>query len=387
LLEELSFAEWIFRLQAAKREVMTPDGYLDAARHGIVEGLEAGITTYADTCDSGAAVTAMRELGVRGIVYQEVFGPAPEQCAPAIGDLRDRLAALRAESTDLVEVGVSPHAPFTVSDELYRAVATLARDERLPVAAHISESEAETELVRDAGGVFAAGLRSRAIPVVPRARSSVALLERTGVLATSPLLIHCVRADDADLATIAAHRCSIAHCPVSNAKLGHGIAPLARMLELGINVGLGSDSVASNNRMDLIDEARAAVLFRRVAASNGTRLDARGALELATIGGARALGLGDRIGSLEVGKAADLVAFDLTSAADVPGEDPVTALIFARAGRRARCVVVAGTVRVWDGVVRHEDLGMVERVRTLGRRLARAIRSGASGLASDASHA
>src|SRR5438045_9387384 len=123
------------------------------------------------------------------------------------------------------------------------------------------------------------------------------------------LVIHCVRVDEADISTLARHGCSVAHCPASNAKFGHGVAPLLPMLAAGISVGIGSDSVASNNRMDILDEARLAVLIHRGAARRHDAFGAHQALALATIGGARALRLDDRVGSLEVGKAADLAAF------------------------------------------------------------------------------
>lgn len=368
LLEDLPFREWIARLQRAKTEVMTRERFLDAARLGIVEGLAAGITTYADTCDSGVAMQAMRERGVRGIMYQEIFCPSPdpELVAGAARALQEKLRALEPLETELVHLGISPHAPYTVSDPLF----ALAVRARRPIAVHVAESAAETELVRDGAGPFAEALHRREIPVAPRARSPVALLERLGVLAPRALLIHCVHVDDDDVRAIAGAGCGVAHCPVSNAKLGHGIAPLCAMRQAGIAVGLGSDSMASNNRMDLLEEARAAVLLQRVRAGRHDALSAAAALEMATLGGARALGVADRVGSLEVGKEADLAAFDLGEPAGVTTFDPVAAAVFALGGQPARFVAVAGNVRVWDWRLRAEDPELARRVRETADALA-----------------
>ena len=350
-LENLEFRSWIVRLTRARREVLSPDAIIDSARAGVAEGLLAGVTTYADTNDSGAPFRAMREMGVRGISYQEVFGPAEAHCAESIAGLRTRVDALREDETTLVRVGVSPHAPYSVCDALFEATAHYARDDALPIAVHIAEGEDESSLVQHALGAWADAHRSRGFEVVPRAGSPIRLLERTGVLAVRPLLIHCVRVDADDVASIARHDCAVAHCPASNAKLGHGIAPLAELLSHGVRVGLGSDSVASNNRMDLLDEARLAILMQRARAGRPDVLSAAEALELATLGGARALGLEREIGSLDVGKSADLAAFPLDAPRSLPVYDPATSLVFATSGATAKFVAVAGRPLVVDSTL------------------------------------
>ena len=347
-LEDLAFRDWIVRLTKARQATLSFDALVDSARAGIAEGLTAGVTTYADTSESGAPFAAMREIGVRGIVYQEVFGPDPTQCEAALAGLRAKVTALRADETSLVRVGVSPHAPYSVSDALFRATAQYARSGELPLAVHIAESDDEWRFVTEASGAWADDHRRRGIPVAVRGASPVAMLERAGVLDSRPLLIHCVRLTDADVAMLARNDCAVAHCPASNAKLGHGIAPLTDLLAAAVRVGLGSDSVASNNRMDLLDEARVTVLLQRARTGRYDSLSATKALELATLGGARALGLDREIGSLEVGKAADLAAFPLHDPRSRPLYDPVTSLIFSTAGLPATFVSVAGNVLVRD---------------------------------------
>jgi 5-methylthioadenosine/S-adenosylhomocysteine deaminase len=370
LLEELSFFDWVRTLTRARAAVLTDDALLDGARLGILEGLAAGITTFADTSASGAPMRAMRELGVRGTVYQEVFGPAPEQRAEALAGLKAAVARLREDESALVRVGVSPHAVYSVHEDLLVDACAFALGERLPIAIHLAESDAEIAFLREGEGPFAELLRSRGIDVVRRSHSPVHLLIELGVDVAAPLLIHCVKLDASDVAFIAERRCPVVHCPASNAKLGHGIAPVLELLAAGAVVALGTDSVASNNRMDLLDEARLAVLMQRARARSPDALPAALALELSTLGGARALGIDRLVGSLEPGKRADLAGFPLDDPRTTPALDPATSAVFALAGRPARFVAVDGVVRVRDGRVLGDDPALRARVGDIGRRLA-----------------
>jgi 5-methylthioadenosine/S-adenosylhomocysteine deaminase len=315
----LPFFEWIRALTAA-RAALTPEALLEGARAGIREGLRAGITTYADTAPGSAPFEAMRELGVRGVAYRELFGPDPQQCAASMEALREAVGAMRARETALVRVGVSPHAPYSVSDGLFRAAADFARAEGLPLATHVAESEDESRLVTSGDGPFAAFLRARGIAVEPRAGTPVALLDQCGVLGPNALLIHCVRCDERDVVTIAQRECGVATCPMSNRILRHGAAPVAAMRAAGVRLGAGSDSMASNDRMDILHESRLAL---------GEAGGEQAAWELATLGGARALGLDRLIGSLEPGKQADLAAFPRGADAAAPAH----AVFVAVAGR------------------------------------------------------
>lgn len=369
-LEGLSFREWIVTLQQAKVEVLDETRLLDSARAGIAEGLLAGITCYADTCDSGVSLRAMREAGVRGIMYQESFGPEPERADEMLDALVAKIDAHLRSTDALRNVGVSPHAPYTVSDALFERVARYAREENLPLAVHIAESGEEQALVCEGSGPFADGLRRRGIPVRPRARSPIALLERCGVLGRLTLAIHCVNADADDVAALASTDTAVAHCPISNAKLGHGVAPVDAMIRAGIRVALGSDSMASNNRMHLLEEARAAVLAQCAEHRSPCALSAIDALAMATIGGARALGLESRIGSLEVDKDADLAAFPLGAAATAAEHDAAAAPVWTLGHARASTVVVNGAELVTDGSLVREDPGVRERVLDSARALA-----------------
>ena len=367
-LDGLGFREWIVRLTRARRAVLTPEMLLDAARLGVDEGLLHGITTFADTGDTGTGFDAMLERGARGICYREVFGPDPAQCEAAISELQLRVAEMGTRATNLVRVGVSPHAPYTVSDPLYRATVALARDQSLPIAVHIAESALETDLVVRGEGEFAGALKARGIAVAPRATSPIALMEDVGVLGLHALLIHCVRVSEEDVAKIASHDCAVAHCPASNARLGHGIAPLARFLRAGIRTGLGTDSVASNDRMDLLDEARLASLFANANDATHDAVSATMVLDLATRGGARALGIDNETGSLDVGKSADFAAFPCPPHR-APVHDPIAALVLAMPGTRASFVAVAGRALVRRGALVQHDEGLAQRVQDTADRL------------------
>ncbi|MGQ0767173.1 MAG: amidohydrolase family protein [Gemmatimonadota bacterium] len=364
-LEDLQFRDWIVTLTRARRAMMTDEARLSAARVGIAEGFLAGITTFGDCSDSGVAVRALESMDARGVVFLETFGPDPAQREESIDALLSTLTATRT-SSPLVQLALSPHAPYSVSDDLFVSVARMAESRRLRLAVHVSESEAERTLVTDADGPFAEGLRRRGVGVRVRGKSPVALLDALGVMSPSTLLVHCVQLLPGDIELIARSGSSVAHCPVSNAKLGHGIAPVTELLDAGVTIGLGSDSVASNNRMDLLDEARLACLMQRVRAGQPNSLPAARVIQMATLDGARALGLGDKAGSLEVGKAADLAAFPLDVLLDGSddGVAPETALVFGRAGRRA-CLTIAGGREVVRGGRLVADLR--SDVESLGR--------------------
>jgi cytosine/adenosine deaminase-related metal-dependent hydrolase len=315
-VEEDDFPAWIGRLRELK-ERCGAEAYLAAAKRGLADCWAGGVTTVADTGDRGVVIRALAECGGSGIVYQEVFGPHPAQSREGLEGLQARVAELRPFETARVRLGVSPHAPYTVSGPLYRSVAAFARSEALPLAVHLAESSAETQLLGAAAGPFAEAWRRRSIPLpaLP-GRSPVAWLAEHDVLGERTLCIHVVRADSADIGRLAEAGVAVAHCPLSNRRHGHGDAPLAQLLAAGIRVGVGTDSVVSVGRLDLLAEVRAA---RELAALSWER-----ALALITLEGARALGLAAEVGSLAPGKWGDLAIVRLRSAHGSPAERVLT---------------------------------------------------------------
>lgn len=295
----------------------SPGEFLEAARAGLAACLAQGVTTVADTGDSGAVIQALAELGGSGIAYHEAFGPDPAQCAGSLAGLRTRVADLARFATGRVRIGVSPHAPYTVSGPLFGAIARWAREERLPLAVHVAESAAETELLARGTGAFADAWRARRIPLPePLGRTPVAWLDRHGVLGPETLCIHAVRTGEDDRTLLARQGAAVAHCPLSNAAHGHGAARLDALLDAGLRVGIGTDSVMSVGHLDLLAESRAA---RKLA-----RLTAEAAIRLCTIEAAHALGLEDEVGSLEPGKWGDCVVIR-AGAGDAAPEEQVLA--------------------------------------------------------------
>jgi cytosine/adenosine deaminase-related metal-dependent hydrolase len=317
-ISETSFVQWIKRLRELK-DATPPDAFIAAAEAGLRECWTRGITCIAETGSTGAAMQALVRFGGRGIVYQEVFGPGPAQVPPAMEDLERQVLRLRRLATTMRGVGVSPHAPYSVSEALYRRVAHFAQQERLPLAVHLAESQEESELVRYGAGPFAEALRERGIVVEPHHCSPVQYLRELGVLRAGTLAIHCVQVDAADMQTLKTARVSVVHCPRSNRVHGHGTAPFAALREAGLTVGIGTDSVVSVGDLDLWAETRV------------SWIGAEEALRFLTLEGARALGWERTIGSLEVGKAADLAVFGYTPPQRLP--PPPMALLTVLAGR------------------------------------------------------
>ncbi len=352
LLEDLPFHEWIPSLMRCKHGAdLTFDDYLTAARWTCVESLRSGVTTIGATEDSGAAVLALREARMRGLVYLEVFGPAPGQVQTSMQALEEKLERFASQTNERVRLGVSPHAPYTVSDELYSAVARYAERERLPVATHAAEAEVEQLLLREGLGPFAAGMRSRGIEAPPRADSTVQLLERTGILACAPMLIHAVRLSDEDMQMAAAAHATVAHCPIANARLGHGIARAVEMRAAGLKVAIGTDSVASNNRLDVLEEARVAQLMQRARLQSASAFSSAELIEMVTIDAARALGIADHTGSLEPGKDADFCVLSIEQPHNVPAPDPVSALFHSGRGSDVIMTAVRGEMLYVGGSV------------------------------------
>jgi 5-methylthioadenosine/S-adenosylhomocysteine deaminase len=334
----LSFAPWLLLHIERKQRLELAD--MEAiARLGAAECLRSGITTVGDCSFMGAAAAACDELGLRAIVYLEVFGTDD-------GQLTGRFAANRERIQDnlssRVQLGVSPHAPYTCSPDLYEACLELG----LPAATHLNESADELAWLRSGTGPWEE--LAAALPP-PLGESGIRALARRGLLGPRLLAAHCVHVEDDEIALIAEHDVAVAHCPRSNAYLGCGTAPLSELRDAGIRVCIATDSPASTPSLDMFDELRAALASARARERRPDALSASDALELATLGGARALGLDGETGSLTPGKHADLTVLSLADSPFLPWEDPVTAAVLGGSPERVVATLVSGEPRYEKG--------------------------------------
>jgi 5-methylthioadenosine/S-adenosylhomocysteine deaminase len=373
--EESDFFAWLKKLTVARLERMTSDDLNVSAQWGACEAARAGVTCVADASDAAfESMNALRAVGLRGLVFQESFGPDPRLAQENFTKLQAKITRLRELESPLVKCGVSPHAPYTVCGPQLEVIAQFALAEELPVMMHASETLMETALLREGGGAFADGFRSRGIDWQTPGISTIQYLKRHGILATKPLLAHCIHVDEADIETLAGTGSKIAHCPKSNSKLRHGVAPLKKFIEQQIATGLGSDSVASNNVCDLFEEARYALLLARsnLAEKNSKAdLSADDVLQLATSGGAQALGMSEHVGELREGMQADFAVVSLDGTHQIPVYDPVSALIFSSSARDVVLTVVAGREIYRDGrVVSVDEDRLRARIKEIGHKLA-----------------
>ncbi|HMG72860.1 MAG TPA: amidohydrolase family protein [Pyrinomonadaceae bacterium] len=352
--EENDFPAWLRKLTVA-RLAMTAEDLLVSATCGAIEAARAGVTCLGDASSAAIQATkALQAVGLRAIVYQESFGPDPKLAEQNVTNLREQISELRTIETELVRVGVSPHAPYSVSGRQLELISRLALDEHLPVMMHAAESQAEKLFMLKGQGAFAEALSARDIAWQAPGISTIQYLQRHGVLETRPLFAHCINVDDGDLELIKLSGAGIAHSPKSNLKLGHGRAPFAEFITRGLSVGLGSDSVASNNTCDLLEEARFATLLARLGRTTAP-VSAEQALFAATLGGARAMGKEDQIGALAPGMQADISVVNLNGPHQQPVRDPADALVFASSGRDVLLTMVAGREIYRDGQVNGVD--------------------------------
>jgi 5-methylthioadenosine/S-adenosylhomocysteine deaminase len=342
---EHDFPAWLLKLNGLRAE-MSDDMIKEAAIAGAREGAAAGVTCFADIGRMGfAGLHALKEVGLRGVIYQETeFSPEDATAEEDFAKLVGKFNVLREGETTLVRVGISPHSPYTVSSRLFEMLAQVSIIDGVPLHIHVAESAAEHELLTKGTGFFTSVYEKYGVEWHSPHSTPIEYLERLGVLAARPLLAHCVTASASDIERIERSGASVAHCPKSNAKFGHGSAPFEAFLDAGIAVGLGSDSVVSNNVCDILEEARFASLTARNREGSNRFVTAREMLETATMGGARALGMDASIGSLEPGKQADLAVVSLSEMAQNPVSDIHAALVFTSNARDVRTTMVAGKI-------------------------------------------
>ncbi len=335
---------------------VSPEFVFDGTLLAAAEMLRGGVTCCNDMYFyPDAAARAYEAAGMRALIGAPVLDFPTPYAADADAYLTRGLAARDAfKHAPLLTFALAPHAPYTVGDAAWERIVMYARQLDLPIQTHLAETRDEV----------ATALASTGMTPLTR-------LDRLGATGPGFIAIHAVHVDSADIAVLAAQGCHVVHCPASNMKLASGIAPVAALLDAGVNVALGTDGAASNNRLDILSEMRLASLLAKVATGDAAAVPAATALRMATLNGARALGLDAVTGSLLPGKDADLVAVDLSRVSTQPVFDPVSHLVNA-AGRSCVSDVWVRGVRMVDGrqLAGVDEPALLVRVRAWQHKLA-----------------
>jgi 5-methylthioadenosine/S-adenosylhomocysteine deaminase len=326
---------WPAESRWAKREFVR-----DGADLAILEMIRGGTTCFHDMYffpDEVAAVAA--ERGIRAITSMIVI-EVPSAWATTVDEYLDRGLEVHDRYRDHPLVGTSfgPHAPYTVSNATFERIVTLSNQLDLIVHMHVHETALEVEQA-----VAATGLR-------PLAR-----LDTLGALGPLLTAVHMTELNEAEIELVAERGVSVVHCPESNMKLASGVCPVPALLSAGINVALGTDGAASNNDLDMLGEVRSAALLAKINSRNAASLPAFQALEIATLGGARALGLEDETGSLVVGKSADMACIDLTDPGCQPVHNPLSQVVYSATRNQVSDVWVAGRRLYGDNAFQTAD--------------------------------
>ena len=293
-----------------------------------------------------AVARAIIQIGLRAVLAQGVIDfPAPGVPDPALNvDHAVSYARRWRNRSDLVTPSIFCHAPYTCSESTLKAGKCAADDLGLVFQVHVAETRSERDQSIQDNGL-----------------SPVAYLDRLGILDRRTLMSHCVWVDDADIDRIAERGCAVAHCPESNMKLGSGIAPVAAMRQAGITVGLGTDGCASNNDLDLFTEMDTTAKIHKSATGDPTAMRAPEVVNMATRDGARAIGLADSLGSLEIGMHADLIVLDTRAPHLTPMYHPESHIVYAANGADVRHVMIAGRQVVKDRKLMTVDVEQVIR--------------------------
>ena len=341
LADDLPLMPWLRdHVWPAEATVVSAEYVRDGTLLACAEMLRGGVTCFNDMyffpeAAAQAALQARLRAAI-GIIALEF----PSAYATDASDYLSKGIALRDTLRDesLLSFCLAPHAPYTVSDATFERIAVYAAELDLPIHTHLHETQDE---IRDS--LTAHGVR-------PLQR-----LKNLGLLGPNLIAVHAVHLTPEEIALLAEHGCHVAHCPTSNLKLASGLAPIPALSQAGVNIGLGTDSAASNNRLDMLSELRLSALLGKHSAHDAAAFPAHQALEMATINAARALGLDTKIGSLEIGKRADITAVNLGALELSPCYDPLSHLAYAAGRENVSHVWVDGALLVEDGALLHID--------------------------------
>lgn len=356
IADDLPLETWLAEhIWPAEARHVSVDMVRDGTRLALAEMIRGGITCFndmyfcPDTVAEVASETRMRaSIGLIVIEFETMWAKDPDEYLEKAMTVYDAFAA-----NPMITMQFAPHSPYAVSAETLQRIHTQA--DQLDIGVHTHLHETATEV---------------ATHLAERGERPFAQLDRMGMINGNLLAVHMTQLTDAEIARAAETGISIAHCPESNMKLASGMAPVARLLEAGVNVCLGTDGAASNNDLNMLGEMRSAAMLGKVVAKDASALDAATVLEMATLNGAKALNIDDRVGSLEVGKWADITCVALDKLHTAPIYDPISALVYAADRNDVTDVWVAGRRLLKDQqLTTIDEAAVLSRAREWGHRL------------------
>jgi len=357
LADDLSLQRWLREhIWPAESRWVDEEFVRCGTELAIAEQLKSGVTCFSDMYFYPKVIS---ELVHRHGVRAQITIPVLDFPVPGARDADQALRTGVALFDDLkhhprISIAFGPHAPYSITDDKLEAIRILVAEMDAGIHMHIHETAQEVqEALRKHG------------------ERPLARLARLQLLGPRFQAVHMTQVDESDIALLTEHNCSVIHCPESNLKLASGFCPIERLWEAGINVAVGTDGAASNNDLDLLGETRTAALLAKAVAGSATALDAHRALRMATLNGARALGIEDQTGSLEIGKFADLVAFDLSGLSQQPIYDPVSQLIYSTGRDTVQHVWVGGKQLLEKGqLLRMDEQRIITEACRWGERIA-----------------
>jgi 5-methylthioadenosine/S-adenosylhomocysteine deaminase len=332
--DDLPLQDWLNDyIWPAEKEFINSSFVKDGSILALSEMIKSGVTTFNDMYFfPDATAEAVKELGVRsniGLIVLDFptnYATDPEDYLLKGFEFRDKW-----RNEELITTSIAPHAPYSVSDEAFTLINTYSEELSINIHTHLHETQWEIEDSIEKYGI-----------------TPVQRLNNLGIIGPSLMAVHCVHLNDQDMATLAKNKVSIVHNPSSNMKLGSGISDIAKMLKQNLNISLGTDSSASNNRIDIMEEMRLAALLIKGSTKSPESFSANEAIKMATINGAKALGLESIIGSIEKNKKADLVAIDLNSIENQPIYNPLTTLVYSSSRSDVSYVWIDGEIKLKD---------------------------------------
>ena len=357
--DDMVLKDWFTCMTGPSAVHLTPPDARAAAMHGCVESIRSGVTTLVDFMYAHPRPGMIKEVyeafdttGIRGFVCRGFISdgvqygvPAAliEQPTAALGDAREHIRRYN-QPGGRVQIGLAPNMIWAVNEEGYRLTRKVADEERALITTHVAETGFELETATATYGM-----------------NDTEFLSDIGFFGPDVIAVHCVHCTTSDIGIMRKHDTKVSHNPCSNMYLASGCAPIPEMLKAGLSVGLASDGPASSNNHSLFQAMKFAALQQKGVHQDATIIKAEQVLEMATIGGARAVGLEKEIGSIELGKKADIVVLDYNNAFMTPIHHPVSAIVYSALGHEVTTVVIDGKIVMRDGVVGTVDEGAVRR--------------------------